>query len=298
MSLPPPTAASAQSAPPELMEEVFKRVGRNLLVFQQIERFMKALLGSSKLEVTLAGVSPATLDRQASLQKQTMGQLREKFFQDVLSDAGDIDSEPEPATEIRFCIRSRIQLSGGDEMQRYQQDFAAMIEQRNDLVHHFLGRWNLVTSESAEDAIAHLDRQREQVIPLRDSLKAWVETLYQGHREIAAFMTSEEGQKELDRFALQSSRLVALLIDAATASTLDGGWMSLSAAGHYLRREAPDHLSNLKSRYGHRTLKAVVIASELFDVEDEPTTRGGFRTRYRIKPAVVEAGARRAILDS
>jgi hypothetical protein len=40
----------------------------------------------------------------------------------------------------------------------------------------------------------------------------------------------------------------------------------------------------MAERYGHRTLKKLLRATELFDIEEEPTARGGTRTIYRINP--------------
>lgn len=45
----------------------------------------------------------------------------------------------------------------------------------------------------------------------------------------------------------------------------------------------PDAVTRMEERYGHSTLKQLLIASELFDVLDEPLSNGGFRTIYRVK---------------
>lgn len=37
-------------------------------------------------------------------------------------------------------------------------------------------------------------------------------------------------------------------------------------------------------RYGHRTVKKLMQATELFYIEEEPTPGGGTRTVYRIDP--------------
>jgi hypothetical protein len=60
------------------------------------------------------------------------------------------------------------------------------------------------------------------------------------------------------------------------------GWMLLSSAGHVIKRHASEELEDLRDRFGHSTLKEVLLATELFDVEDEPTSGGGTRTIYRI----------------
>lgn len=49
-----------------------------------------------------------------------------------------------------------------------------------------------------------------------------------------------------------------------------------------ITREDPAELQDLRKRFGHSSLKAVLLATELFDIVDEPTPGGGTRTVYRI----------------
>jgi hypothetical protein len=49
-----------------------------------------------------------------------------------------------------------------------------------------------------------------------------------------------------------------------------------------IKRHAPSELDDLPSRFGHPTLKRVMLAAEIFDVAEEPTPGGGTRTIYRI----------------
>jgi hypothetical protein len=44
-------------------------------------------------------------------------------------------------------------------------------------------------------------------------------------------------------------------------------------------------MASIRKRYGHRNLKALVVASELFDTLEEKTPGGGLRTLFRIKRA-------------
>lgn len=60
------------------------------------------------------------------------------------------------------------------------------------------------------------------------------------------------------------------------------GWTLLSTAGNIIKRDAPDELQELRKRFGHSTLKGVLLAAALFDVEEEPTSAGETRTIYRI----------------
>ena len=58
--------------------------------------------------------------------------------------------------------------------------------------------------------------------------------------------------------------------------------MVLATAGNIIQKLEPLELTDLSKRFGHRTLKHLLLATELFDVEEEPTPKGGTRTIYRI----------------
>lgn len=68
--------------------EVLRRVGRNLLLFQQIEHFLKFLLSTHKSGGT-AETFKSNLQKQTEgISKKMLGQLVEKYATEVLKDAG------------------------------------------------------------------------------------------------------------------------------------------------------------------------------------------------------------------
>lgn len=73
-----------------------------------------------------------------------------------------------------------------------------------------------------------------------------------------------------------------MLGELATKTDRPDGWMVLDKADTIIRKLEPWELTDLGKRFGHRTLKRLLLATELFDVEDEPTPKGGRRTVYRI----------------
>jgi len=42
--------------------------------------------------------------------------------------------------------------------------------------------------------------------------------------------------------------------------------------------------NELKDKLGHKTLKAMTLATGLFDINEELTDKGGIRVLYRLKP--------------
>lgn len=55
-------------------------------------------------------------------------------------------------------------------------------------------------------------------------------------------------------------------------------------AGQQIRLILPEEIGQLKNNWGYKTLKELMLASEFFDIIEEPTEKGGVRVLYRPKP--------------
>lgn len=73
-----------------------------------------------------------------------------------------------------------------------------------------------------------------------------------------------------------------MLGQVAMATPRADGWTLLSTAGNLIKRESPEELQDLRKRFGQASLKAILLATELFDVGEETTANGGTTTIYRI----------------
>ncbi len=51
-----------------------------------------------------------------------------------------------------------------------------------------------------------------------------------------------------------------------------------------IRQHAPEEIVKLKEKYAHKTLKQLMMATELFDIKEESTDKGGIRVLYKLKP--------------
>jgi len=67
------------------------------------------------------------------------------------------------------------------------------------------------------------------------------------------------------------------------ARTPADGWTLMSLAGDHVKRHAPEELDLLQERYRHKSLKILILASEIFNVPEETTNNGGMRALYRLK---------------
>ena len=264
------------------VDEVLRRIGRNLLLFQQIEHLLKHLMSNARFEGTIAS-APANLEEhRAKFHKQTLGQLAGQFTDDVLADAGERDA-PENLSEPWFSFRFTIQTDSAF-VEQHTTEMKAVVDARNDLIHHLLPRWSPTSEESTQSALTYLDDQRARVLPVRDRLLGFAKSLQDAAKAHAEFIASPEGDRQFELQWLRQSRLVLLMGELTSRSNRSDGWTVLATAGQIVWREEPDELKCMAERYGHRTLKKLLQATELFDIDEEPTARGGTRTIYRINP--------------
>jgi hypothetical protein len=262
-------------------DEVLRRVGRNLIQFQQIERLLKHLLSNHKAGGTPVDFKERQQKQINTINKTMFGNLVNKYGTEVLQDAGvEVPEDEGPADWITFTFK----ISGDTEfVEAMRRDMKLMTEQRNELVHGFLSRWQPESPEKLEETLTYLDIQREKMLPMHEHLRTMASHIHETRQKFVEFMASEEFQKHSEVMWLQASPLVSLLRDVATQIHRKDGWSYLAHAGDLANKELPDEVKNLKETYGFKTLKKLLVGSEIFDVFDEPLSEGRFRTLYKNK---------------
>ncbi len=263
--------------------EVLRRVGRNLLLFQQIEALLKFLLANHTGDGTLETFQSRHKKRAESVNKQMLGNLVDKYGTDVLQDAGveTLDEENPDVPWMSFSFR----VSGNAEfVESMRSNLKLMTDERNELVHHFLPHWQPESADNLGEALLYLDAQREKVLPMHEHLRDTANRMQSARQLLHNFISSEEYQRQDELMWLQASPLVELLREVTSQIHRTDGWTYLSHAGKLANKNLPDDIRNLKERYGFNTLKKLLIACEIFDVYDEPLTNGAFRTLYRVRP--------------
>jgi hypothetical protein len=206
-----------------------------------------------------------------------------QFLENTHSECEENTDEPAELKEAYISFNFKVE-SDAVYYEAKKQALAAIVAERNELIHHLLPSFNLRTINNCFEADQFLDQQREKLLPEVDMLKSMINSLQEGRKEIAEFLSSEEGKKQFNLTWLRQSRLVLLLGDIATQMARPDGWTMLNTAGQLIRQHAPEEIAILSKRYGHRTLKGLILATEIFDIYEEPTDRGGIRVLYRLKP--------------
>jgi hypothetical protein len=267
----------------KLRNEVLRKIGRNVMLFQQIEYMLKFLLTNGKHCGYVSELKKNQELRAATFHKQTMGKVVGQFLESTFTGSEESTSMPEELKEVWISFNLKIE-SDDIHYEERKKALASLVDNRNELIHHLLPKWKLNSFESGKETEHYLDQQREKILPESEYLKSLINNFFNTLKDYSDFITSEEGRKQIELSRLRQSNLVAWLFNIAEQMARSDGWMVLTTAEQCIHKQVPEEVVGLKKNYGYKTLKEVILASEYFDVIEEQTNKGGIRVLYRIKP--------------
>lgn len=271
-------ADARQPAPQALLDEVLRKIGRNLLLNQELEHLLKAILSCARIEGTVADASTRLAKRQARLSTKSMGELQRQLRKELFAPEED---EPSAAScePTQVWISTSIRLEAVD-IETMEAELEALTDERNALAHHFLNRWKPGSASAMKEVSSQLDAQRDKIILMRERLKSLHTTVVETLKTAASLWNSDEVVSAMELAHLQSSRMIELLGQIAATPQRTDGWTDLSYAAGIAHRLEPGAFEDRTARYGEHSLKALVIRSERFDVADE-VFHNGHRTLIR-----------------
>jgi hypothetical protein len=262
------------------IDEVLRRVGRNVVNFQCIEHLLKQLTAVSVPTGPASTMAARVEKHAATVNTSTMGILAGKLKDTVLTSPPD-KAGPDDIDEIWIGIRFSMEVEA-EFVDLHDREMQALVEARNDLIHHFLPRWHSATQSGTASALEYLDAQNAEAMRMLGRLRGWVQSMEEVSKQHIEVLASPEGERQLELAFLRGSRLVGLLGEIAVRTARIDGWAYLTTAHHLIRREAPDELDDLEKRFGLPNLRAILLATEFFDIADEELPKGGKRVIYRL----------------
>ncbi|QQX85232.1 hypothetical protein JJQ59_04595 [Cupriavidus necator] len=255
-----------------LVQSVLLRLGRNILMFQQIESGLKLMLPYMHPKGSNSGDDAFASFRDKAKQ-QTLGKLVESFLESVTVD--------------------------GEALARYME---RMVKQRNQLVHHFyeMPGVSLLTVAGCRAAMQVLDDQHREAQPLQDLVQVLGVSLgesltkekFGDNTELVAVYTALKQQlpahveyinlSEPYETNWPNTRIVCALQQAELETEPVHGMTSLARAGAFLRSLDADLIPQT---YGVGKLKRILLLSEVFDVVEHRSHAASRPiTLYRSKP--------------
>jgi len=263
-------------------DETLRKIGRNVVLFQELENILKFLVSSQHPSMPLSEAMRTREVRAASIQVRTLGQVAGQVVEELYAASHTESSAPAEITEPWVAFAFRIE---GDpaEIEESRRTLKALIDERNDLVHQVLSRWDPRDAGSCRTLSAELDEQRRRIIAEIERYRAFANTLKEAARELRDFIESDDGKRHFDVMFLQNSRLAMMLAQIARSHARADGWTLLSVAGTQLSQLIPEEFAKLKREHGEGSLHRLVAAIDLFEIASESTSSGGTRAIFRVR---------------
>jgi hypothetical protein len=163
--------------------EALRKLGRNIVNFSKIEGGFKLLLSVSQVSGTKTTLSGQVLANQRRLRKKTLGRLVTAFNQNIMGDTDEAEP-PETLSEPWMSISFKVVDSDPDFSKAQRQKLAALVAERNRLIHQDLAYLDTSSVEDYCKLINLLDEQNPRLLAHLDDLKWMLESLRETLQEI------------------------------------------------------------------------------------------------------------------
>jgi hypothetical protein len=136
------------------LDTVQRKLGRCLLRLQECELLLKSFVAHAEVTAPPAHLQVARNAKVASVQKKTMGTLTD----DVLTSARTTATFSMPSNDQQALVRFKYQIElNAEQYEALDSAFKELVSLRNELVHHFLERFDVRSAEGCAAADTHLD---------------------------------------------------------------------------------------------------------------------------------------------
>lgn len=262
-----------------LQHEVQRKLGRCMLRLQQYERSFKAMVAGMAVEGPVEQFQAVQDRKRASMRTKTLGTLVGMFTGGHLTAASsDVEAEPDDdASSVGQSVdvawaSTRFNLSMSPEHYTQTKDgLAELVALRNDLVHHFIERFDIFDENGCRAAVTHLDTCYEKIEGHFNRMKDWATTLAETQALASSFLQSKtfedmfvHGINPDGSVCWPQSTIVGCLREAETTCQVDG-WTSLDAAIGFISKEKRDQIP---SRYGCKTWRQILMKSGQFELRN------------------------------
>lgn len=251
-------------------------IGRNVLLFQQMEQLLKTLLPRATISISRdCDVRAEKARRHAAVEKSTLGNLVNRFIDEILD-----PNEPDPVGDAEHvCIHATIRkrFSASEDREAIIRQFTDLVDRRNHLVHHLLAQVDVNSPASWRSIHADLESQQRKILSKIKTLQQFIEATEMS----LALVAHPEFKKELT-YGPMREQLIERLRKAARKSTDPDGWTSLREVIRMDGAATGDSLAALLKAYEIPKVSAFLEAVGGFEVRHVADPKGKSRTFFRI----------------
>ena len=258
---------------PEIQRDVQRLLGRCMVRIQQYEKALKVLLAHHEIAGPVESLANQPAQRAEKLSGQTLGNLAKQLFESfVVPEGFDRELLPEdktPTDRISFAHSFRMTLFP-EQLAQTKSSIQEFVDLRNDLVHHFLSRFNIWEEQGCLEAMAYLEDSYLRIDARFQELRAWMMAMQKAGEAVASFVKSEayhdwlySGINSDGSFEWSQTGIVRAL-RAEVQSLAGDNWAPLETVKAQVLARHPDQTPQ---KYRCTTWQQVLTESTEFDLE-------------------------------
>ena len=161
------------------VDEVLRKIGRNVLNLQRIEAMLKYLVSRSSLRGDLESLKTNHENAVNAVSQQTMGNLVKRFIESIYAESGLSERDDEQTKTAKYTFRFRVEATK-EVVDATKAALEHIVLERNKLIHHMLVAFNHNSSESCRALSDQLDSQNDKIAIEYENLRTLVVTLRDG----------------------------------------------------------------------------------------------------------------------
>ncbi len=255
------------------LDEVQRKIGRNLLLLQKMEHLLKYLVLYSKISGPIDQLIDIQKQNKDKLQTQSMGLVLSQYLEQIKTTSNqDMEDVNKKGNSSQILIEIDYKLTNytDKEFDEKKSILNKILEERNDLVHHMILNFDESSIDSCREIEIKLDEQRDCLLPELKDLRSKVKILDEVRQK---FLESGRLKRGLqDHYYLDTIENFPLIIELANISLekhRSDGWTSLGLAGRLIRQNIPNEVEKLKEKYTSKTLKSLISKTMIFEIKEE-----------------------------
>jgi hypothetical protein len=167
----------------QLRDVAFRKIGRNLVNFQQFERALKLIIVRSDVRGYASELAKIIRDKDKDIDRKPLGWLVQDFFNTVYSNHSFNDGPPNELEEVWMLMSLRIE-SNKNSIRHRRRQLRELVKERNLLVHRLLANFDPDSVEGCEKLIHLLDEQVDRLEPHYQSLMGIIGNMQAVQQEI------------------------------------------------------------------------------------------------------------------
>ena len=255
-----------------LQQEVQRLLGRCMLRLQQYERLIKAMVADHKISGPFHNLQQARAKQIDATAGKTLGTLVGDLIGSyVVADGANPPEETKtnsPENANWFAMQMTLGLPAA-EFVRVESELREMVLLRNNLVHHFIDKHDLWSSDGCRGARDALVTAYSRIDHHFGQLRGWAESMEKVRQTMSGILQSEEfndvfvnGITPDGKVNWDASGIVSALREAIGALAVDG-WAPVDDAGNWIATRYPEQLP---AKYGCHSWRQVVHNAPILEL--------------------------------